>query len=565
MQAIQNFLMGVPLIEQFFMNPVGLMALLVVIPLLIFYLMKPKPEEQIMPSMRFFQEEKKDDTLRRAYRKLITNLPLLLQLLAVTAFAGALANPYITAQESSEDTVLVLDRSASVSDGFNYLKQELEDYTGEKNTLIVADSEAKVLAEEASESRIKTILQRMEPVHTETDLVSALQIAQNYRGELVVASDLDQTADQRNPLQNLDNQADRPIEVIDPRNTNNWGITSVEPGKNRTEVEISNFQTENTSLEVETPEGTRQLLLAPETSAVIRVNTQKGRNTVKLPDDGLDADNTAYMYLPDQETIKVSYEGPVNRYFDKAIDLASGIQLNYTETVQEPDVYFLASDVSSGKQEVVRQSVEQGSAAVVTPGSNALSQVFGYNSTENIRNTSLRINQPVRASIGEVKVLDRGINAGKSFTTPGYGVRKIEYGEGTVLAYNIMESGFETNFIYPVFWRDIIQDIVDRPSVSQLNRETDYTVQAETVQGPDGERYTGTVEMNKTGFYTTETRTYAVNLESPRESDIEKKGYTQRTDSGSVQFSKSLQNLAVVIILLLIGMDMIYLWYRGDL
>ena len=565
MQAIQNFLTVVPFVKQFFLNPAGLIAVLAVIPLLIFYLMKPKPEEQIMPSMRFFQEEKKDDTLRRAYRKLITNLPLLLQLLAILGFAGAIANPYMTAQESSEKTVMVLDRSASVSDGFNYLKQELEDYTGEENTLIVADSEVKVLAESAPESRIKTILQRMEPVHTETDLVSALRIAQNYDGELVVASDLDQTLDQRNPVENLENQAQRPVEVIDPRNTNNWGITSVKPGENTSEIEVSNFREQNTSIEVDTPEGTREILMAPETSTVIKVETGKGRNRVELPDDGMDADNTAYIQVPNLDTVKMRYDGPVNRYLDKAVELASGVQMNYTETTETPDVYFLATDPDSGEREEIRQNVEKGAAAVITPNSDALSEIFGYNTTEKIRNTSLTINQPVRTSLGEVRVIDRGIKTGKPLTTPGYGIKRIEYGEGTVIAYNIVESDFEKNFVYPVFWRDLIQDIVNRPSISNLNKEIGETIQAESIQSPGGKRYTETAEMNRTGFYTTGSRTYAVNLESSRESDIQKKEYSQDTASGSIKVNKSLQHLAILIILLLVGTDMIYLWYRGDL
>ncbi|MFB6116317.1 MAG: BatA and WFA domain-containing protein [Candidatus Nanosalina sp.] len=564
MQVIQNAVAGIPMVEQFFMNPLGLLAVLAIIPLLVFYLMKPKPEEKVMPSMRFFQEEKKDDTLRKAYRKLITNLPLILQLLAVLGFAAALANPYILIQKPSENTVLVLDRSASVSENFNSLKQKLEARAGEKNTLIVADNEVKVLAEKAPSSTIKSILERMKPVHTETDIVSAIQLAQNYRGKLVVASDLDQTADQRNAIENLAQQADRPTEIIHSGTTNKWGITEVEPGKNSTAIEISNFQDNPATIRAETPAGTRELAIASGSAAVIRVESEKGRNTVKLPEDRLRADNKAYFYIPDRKTIKISYHGPVNRYLDKAIDLAEGMHVNYTST-RNTDVYFIASDLNGQKVQEIRQKVSSGGAAVIFPQSEATSTVFNLNTSRKVRNASLRINKPVRVSLGEVKLLDRNIEKGESLSNPSYALKKIKYGEGTLLTYNIMQSDFQTNFVYPIFWRDVINEIVDRPSISQLNRKTGDSLTAEKVKAPEGERFSGDVELNKTGFYQVGNKVYAVNLESPDESDINSRKYSADRKSGTVKVKHGMQSWITLVVVLLVGADLLYLWYRGDL
>ena len=125
MQVIQNLIASLPIIEDIFLNPIGLLAVLSILPLLIFYLMKPKPEERVMPSMMFFREEKEDDKLRKAYRKLISNLPLLLQIFAVLAFAAAFANPYMNMSQPSQKSVIVLDQSSSVKPNFEHLKDKV--------------------------------------------------------------------------------------------------------------------------------------------------------------------------------------------------------------------------------------------------------------------------------------------------------------------------------------------------------------------------------------------------------------------------------------------------------
>ena len=551
------------MVEQFFMNPAGLLAVLALIPLAVFYLMKPKPEEKVMPSMRFFQQEKKDDTLRKAYRKLITNLPLLLQILAVLGFAAALANPYINQLQTSENTVMILDRSASVSGSFQTLKDRLEKRTGEKNTLIVADQDVSVLAEEAPGSRIKTILERMDPVHTETDLVSAIQTAGSYRGKLVVASDLDQTADQRSPVEALESQAERPVEVLKPENGNSWGITSVKPGKNSTEVEVTNFREEPVSIKVSGPEDDKEIEMAPGESRIASFTSKTGKNTVKLPEDGLEVDNHAYYRIPDHEEIEVNYIGSRNRYLDEAIKLMEEATISYSDG-QDPDVYFINSDIQDDeKVREIRSGVEQGAAAVITSESGALENVFEYETQRKVKNKSLSINKPVRVSLGSTEYVEWGLS-GEGLSSPA-AIQELDYGEGKVLAYGIKSQEFRQNFLYPIFWKKTLTGLVERPSISQLNLRTGSTVDTETLNSPEGRRYSGAVELNRTGFYTGQGNTYAVNLVSPEESNIDEISYRDERSSGTVREQKSIRNLVAALIILLVGLDMIYLRYRGDL
>lgn len=551
------------MVEQFFMNPAGLLAVLALIPLAVFYLMKPKPEEKVMPSMRFFQQEKKDDTLRKAYRKLITNLPLFLQILAVLGFAAALANPYINQLQTSENTVMILDRSASVSGSFQTLKDRLEKRTGEENTLIVADQDVSVLAEEAPGSRIKTILERMDPVHTETDLVSAIQTAGSYRGKLVVASDLDQTADQRSPVEALESQAERPVEVLKPENGNSWGITSVKPGKNSTEVEVTNFREEPVSIKVSGPEDDKEIEMAPGESRIASFTSKTGKNTVKLPEDGLEVDNHAYYRIPDHEEIEVNYIGSRNRYLDEAIKLMEEATISYSDG-QDPDIYFINSNIQDDeKVREIRSEVEQGAAAVITTESGALENIFEYETQSKVKNKSLRINKPVRVSLGSTEYVEWGLS-GEGLSGPA-AIQELDYSEGKVLAYGIKSQKFRQNFLYPIFWKKTLTGLVERPSISQLNLRTGSTVDTETLNSPEGRRYSGAVELNRTGFYTGQGNTYAVNLVSPEESNIDEISYRDERSSGTVREQKSIRNLVAALIILLVGLDMIYLRYRGDL
>ncbi|MDY6768979.1 MAG: BatA domain-containing protein, partial [Candidatus Nanohaloarchaea archaeon] len=83
-----------PFLQQYFLTPIGLIALLALIPLILFYLMRPDPEERMMPSMQFFMEEERSGRMQNAIRMLQRNLVLLLHVLFIGLLAAALAGPY---------------------------------------------------------------------------------------------------------------------------------------------------------------------------------------------------------------------------------------------------------------------------------------------------------------------------------------------------------------------------------------------------------------------------------------------------------------------------------------
>jgi hypothetical protein len=564
LQTLQSAITQVPMVEQFFLNPLGLLGLLALLPLAVFYLVKPKPEEQVMPSMRFFHQEEGASQLRSALRTLLRNLVLLLQVLAVIGFAAALAKPFVDTFEQPENSVVILDRSASMQGDLEEAKNFVESRLGEKNTLIVVDSEVEVKAERAPPSRIKEIIERIKPVDTETDIASAVDSARSYRGRLVLASDLDQTVDERGISQLLTSLSTRPIDTLEADEENKWGVTGLEVGENSTEVDVTGFTSGNASLEVEKGGEKRSVILSKGETVSIDFDNDEGKNTVKLPGDGMNVDNTAYYMVPDAQELEISYMGPENRYFRKAVELAAGMEYSGNSTAGN-DVYVLGGEVEGEKLEKISSEVDNGAAAVVFQGSRAMKKAFGFKTAYSTENSSVMLDYPRKIDVGRTEILYRNISSGESLSRPSHAVKLHSYGEGKILVYNIDDPDFRYSFLYPIFWKSALERISDTPTRDELNLEMGETVSSDSMESPSGRRYEGEVEMNETGFYTSGDRIYAVNLLSEDESSPDGETYSSPNQRNLQKTEKEVQSATILVLLALILLELAYLWYRGDL
>jgi hypothetical protein len=565
LQTLQSAITSIPIVEQYFLNPLGLLGLLALIPLAIFYLVKPKPEEQVMPSMRFFHEEDGSSQLRSALRSILRNLVLLLQILAVVGFAVALAEPFLTAMEQPENSVIVFDRSASMEGDLQQARDFVESRLGEENTLIVVDSDIDIEAERAPPSKVRDIIGDIEPVDTETDIASAIDTARSYRGRLVLASDLDQTVDDRSVDQLLTSLSTRPIDTMEQVQSNSWGIKGIDVDRNQTTVEVEYYDEGNATMDVIHGSQVRSVSLREGETASLTFESSLGRNTVELPEDGMSSDNTAYYFIPETEEIQVEYLGPDNRYFRTAVELIPGARIS--ETVSgAADVYALGGELDEEEDlESIASEIEQGAAAVVFQDSRALGEAFGFNTSYRTQNRSVSLNYPQRIDIGRTEVLDRGLTGGEALSNPGNAFSIQSYGEGKILTYNINDESFRTSFLYPVFWEAALARITDQPTVGELNLETSEDLEAETLNTPSGNTYSGEVNLNETGFYTSGDRTYAVNLLSGDESSPDGVEYSSQNDRKLQETERNVQSLATLLLAALIGIEITYLWYRGDL
>jgi len=129
------------------------------------------------------------------------NLILLFHILLILGFAGALAHPFFESPSTSDNTVVVFDTSASMNNDIEQAREFVKSNLGGKNTLIIVDNSVEVAAEETSPSRqIMNELRNTESKDVKSNIANGLELASEYSGTIIVASDLDQTVSQKSSL-----------------------------------------------------------------------------------------------------------------------------------------------------------------------------------------------------------------------------------------------------------------------------------------------------------------------------------------------------------------------------
>src|SRR5450432_2397482 len=97
------------------LNKPGLWLLAGLAPLILLYILKIKRERVRVPSTWLWQAAKRDLMAKHPFKRLIAELPLVLQILALVALAVALARPAMRGGKIQGDHVaIVVDTSASM-------------------------------------------------------------------------------------------------------------------------------------------------------------------------------------------------------------------------------------------------------------------------------------------------------------------------------------------------------------------------------------------------------------------------------------------------------------------
>lgn len=533
----------IPVLEQHFLDPYGLLALLALIPLIVFYLARPQPEERLMPSIMFFRKNESDSALKSAFRRLMRNFMLILHILIILAFAFVLAEPFAEVPERPEDAVVVVDRSASMQG--QEVVPFVEENLGEKNTVIVSGYGTQVIGEGMPSGQALSIVRNIDYLDTETDIISGIQTARSYPGRLVVASDLDQTMDNRDPVEALESSS-KPIELMNTEPQNRFAITNIDVDRKSTDISIMNYgQSEDVEAQFN---GEKQTISLDEGLNIHTVTPETGRNRFSVQTDGLKTDNTGYFYIPEASDISVYLESE-DRYFDRAVELISETSVTNSQT--NADVLYLNSDTN---QDDVAERVRSGASAVVTKDSNALNNIFELDVSSKTRTSEVTINFPQRIFLGEIDYRKTNIS-GESLSSPREAVQITDYGDGEILAFNAEMNRFRTNILYPIFWRHTLLRLTEASTEDQLNVKNGDTV----TQGDQTQIFTNS------GFHEIEGKIYASNLVSESESSPSSISPDFSTEKVLETTQKNLQNISVFLILLLMAIELIYLYKIGEI
>lgn len=565
-----------PALSSYFSNPAGLLALAALIPLAIFYLVKREPEERIMPSFMFFSDGEEMTSTKSAFRKLLRNILLILHVLAIIGFAAAFAEPYLDGAGTPESSILVMDQSGSMSGDMDAARGFLQDNIGERNTIIAVDSGSRLIAEDVQPGQARSILDDFESTGTSTDIASGLETAQRYEGEIFVGSDLDQTEDSSD-VEDLFREfraQGRNYEVMDTSRRNSWGIVGLEVGESNTTVEIKNFEARDNTVTISSDNVNREVTIEGRSVRSVTLRSSTGKNTVELSEDGFQKDNTAYFYIPETGNFDVTYiADEENQFMMKAFELIDFTDITYRKPpIQDElnsDMYIVGESdrLLSRTVDAIETDVRSGSALVL----------FGHQDLESVgfenlpvedrngyTNSTVTIAEPVRIEVGQTRIRDVKNTDGERLTANSNGLIRSDYGDGEFLLYNIEDEVFNREFLYPVFWKEITNDMLDRTPVEELNYRTGAEINEERIVTPSGAELSGRTELKETGFYDTSRGPVAVNMlnedESLRdETDIEP---SPATGAGS---KASVENLVIAFILLLVLVEMGYLYRIGDI
>lgn len=181
-----------------FRSPTGLWLLGLLVPLVVLYVLKIRRQRLRIPSTWLWQSAERDLVARQPFRRLVVQLPLILQLLALTLLALALARPAARASVIEQSHVaLVIDTSASMAartaDGSTRIaeartaaKRILRSLAPGSDVLVIeAGREPRVAAPvDRDTRRLEAVLDRIDARDVEGSLSRALGLASDRLRQL---------------------------------------------------------------------------------------------------------------------------------------------------------------------------------------------------------------------------------------------------------------------------------------------------------------------------------------------------------------------------------------------
>ncbi|RMD58572.1 VWA domain-containing protein, partial [Candidatus Woesearchaeota archaeon] len=365
-------------------NPAGLWALLGLVPLIILYLIRPRPTVMAVPSLMFFLKSSGSRRLNSFLRQITHDWLFLIQLIALSALLLTFAHPYSTYEHdvTASNTVIVLDVSASMhtkegrTTRFDLAIQQAKRVLGSKNSIILAKQTPYLALKDATAEETIRFLNSLRARDTPTHLGEAIILAGETlgsEGRVVVISDFVNTGGQ-NP-----DVAKAVLEskniVVDFVNVGsdgkeNTGIVKIDAANEETTIYVKNYNKKRKSVQLSIGASRTTLEIPPESTETYSFKTPPGTTKIKLETkDDLAEDNIAYLAAPKEGRTRVLLITNNESVFLKTALLASS---DFAVTITEPpvvpkdyyDVYIInnidPAQILPGTFEQIFDNVEKG-------------------------------------------------------------------------------------------------------------------------------------------------------------------------------------------------------------
>jgi hypothetical protein len=510
----------------YFLQPMNLAVLSVLVVVILLYLLKPKPEKKVMPSIMFFQEDENPGKLRQGLRKILQNKFLFLHLLIVSLLAVSLADPYVNQETETEEVTIYLDSTANTAANFQDVKDYASQHLSERNNLVIAGAQTEVYTDiSASEARQQIRNTASTEVYPSSE--NSLESASSLEGRLYIASNLADLTDTK-AQQLIDTYSDRrSVDIYETDFENNWGITDYRLEGEQIELYVKNYGGEEIIGLNINDEEVQEFEASEGELTTIRTEIKRGRNNISLSQDGFSSDNSIYLRNPSSSHIEVEIEGE-HPYMNEVINVLPNADIGS----EDPDIK-IASSID--RQDV--EKVENGLTLIYMAEESTSSSQLPVKISQKSEG-DIRINQPIRDRVYNAHYLQGSLEPGaKNLTTPDSAIVKIERGEGTIIQYNILDNSFSRSIVFPIFWQQVFQNTTEKLSIEEANKLT-------------GQRAEGRL-LTSQGYSDVNGKTYAVSTTgsfSPK--NLETKDQNTGTTTEKKSISSAL-NIEIVLLLLI--------------
>ena len=599
-------------LSEFFLAPIGLLALGSLLVLVVLYLVSQRPQTIRIPTISFLEA----DPTRRGSRLRLSRfrraLLFLLQALVLVGCAVAIASPYLAVPgPEQQSAVVVLDTSASMAteDGgatrFEQARSAAASVVAPTTSVVVSGSTPTLRLRAGSAQRASTTLSGLTATDAPGDLGGAIALAARSTAPGVrihVYSDFADAGDWRGALDRA--RASGHTVVLHQfagGGEANVGIVDATYGDQSVTATVQNTGTQAARRTVSLGGQSTTVDLQADDVTTVRLDVPAGGGQLALsPGDSFPVDDSVPVAAPSTATVDVLlFTSEPNRYLVTALSLVDAIDLR-VETLPaavsgEFDVVVFdsvePSDVLAGNLALGRETLRAGGGVVLTAQQGFEAIDYG--------DLSLVDTDRVTAATGDPTVADDPLTDGLSFPSPGDhlsatlrdGRALVQTSDGSplvatagheggqLLYYGYLDNGtFPFEYSYPVFWKRAIYHAAGRESLSSLNRRAGERLSFETpttVQTPRGQTTETTVALDTVGFYDYRNRRIGVGLLSNTESRLSGQSLPgeRNGDDGPVVVGDaartterlSLVPLAVLLALLGVAGELALLRYRGEL
>lgn len=597
-------------LADYFLSPLGLVALVSVAPLVLLYLLRPKPSRLAVPTLAFLRAEAAGTQRNRVINRLTRNLLLLLQLLVLVLLAVSLAAPYVPVSSTVavDETVLVVDASASMatesggSTRFDRAVAAARDAVTATTSIVVDDATGRVLLQRGTAAQAREALSSLPRTDTPGGLRAAINRATSIAGDdarLVVLSDFADEGEWETAVAAARAEGLRvELQQFDGGGRENVGIVDLAFGRASVTATVANTGEAAASRTLTLGDRSQSLELEPGDVTTATFDVPAGGGQLVLsPGDSFPVDDVAPVTAPETAQIRVLLlTNDENRYLRTALEVIPEVDLTVEElpaaVTPEYDVVIFSNvdpeRLLQGNLGVARDVLEGGGGVAVQAQPNL--GAVGYGdllavSPRGLENTSAVTttgSDPITEGIAFTPP-DRHVEAelteGRTLLVASDGsplLATAQVDGGRLLYYGFVEdaSQFKFDFRYPVFWKRAVYYLAGRESLSATNRRTGERLQVPpdaTVETPTGPRSGPSVLLDRVGPYTADDRRVGAALRSQPESDVHTQPLNATSDpviAGTRETEETvpfeLTPIVVVGAFALVLLEVGFLRYRGD-